>query len=87
MPERSTNKITDQEKDPNMFAVTENVICQVSLYKEKKRVDIRKWWYNKDIGKFLRSKNGLNIELDDWNDFVARISDLDLFVQERASEL
>ena len=75
------NPIVEQEekKGNRLFSVTENICAGVSEYKGKLYVSIRKW-YEKD-GSFFRSKNGLNVEPDDWNDIMACIDKIDNFFQ------
>ncbi len=75
------NPIVEQEekKGNKLFPITENICAEVSKFKGKTYVGIRKW-YEKD-GVFYRSKNGLNVELDDWNDTIAGIEDINTFIQ------
>lgn len=75
------NPIVEQEekKGNKLFPITENICVEVSEFKGKTYASIRKW-YEKD-GNFYRSGNGLNVELDDWNDIIASIEEIDSFIQ------
>ena len=77
------NPIQKQEeaKGAKVFVILENVLAEVSEYQGKTRIDLRKWYQDSKTELFARSKNGLNLELADWNDFVARIEEVDEFVQ------
>lgn len=79
------NEILAQErvenKDVKIYAVGSNIGVQISEFKGKKRIDIRKWWKNQETNKWLRSKNGLNILLDEWDYFVSNIKEIDAFVR------
>lgn len=79
--------IVEQEKKAgvSLFGVTETICVQVSEFKGKMRVDIRKWWQNKEDNKFYRSPKGLNITTDEWDDFVAQIGEIDSFVREQST--
>jgi hypothetical protein len=57
--------------DKDKFEISEGMFASVSTWRGKKRVDIRKWYENKD-GELSPGKNGLNIDVDTWNDFVAK---------------
>ena len=76
------NPVIEQEKKNgnDVLLITENIYAEVSKFQGKPYCSIRKW-YEKE-GKFFRSKNGLNVEPDDWNDIVARIEEIDKFIQE-----
>lgn len=78
------NAIVEQEakNGVKVFGITENLIAQVSMWNNKKRVDIRRWFQGED-GNFYRSKKGLNITTDEWDDMVAQIDELDQFVREQ----
>lgn len=79
------NKIVQQEaaKGVKLFPVTENLLVQVSEFKGKKRVDIRKWFKGENTEEFFRSKKGLNITTEEWDDFAAQVGDIDKFVREQ----
>ena len=76
------NPIIEQEKKKgnNLLPITENICAEVSTYKRKPYCSIRKW-YKKD-GVFYRSKNGLNIELEDWDDLYISMEIINEFFQE-----
>ena len=77
------NPIQEQEaaKGLKVFTILENVLAEVSEYQGKTRIDLRKWYQDSKTELFARSKKGLNLELADWNDFVAKIEEVDEFVQ------
>ena len=80
-----SNKIVEQEKanGVELFPVTENLIVQVSEFKGKKRIDIRKWFWDQENGKFFRSKKGLNITTEEWDDLISQVDDVGQFVQQQ----
>jgi len=69
----------EKEKGNTLLSITENICAEVSTFKEKTYCSIRKW-YEKD-GKFFRSKNGLNVEPEDWDDIISDIENIDAFIQ------
>jgi len=76
------NPVIEQEKKNghDVLLITENVYAEVSEFKGKIYCSIRKW-FEKDK-KFYRSRNGINVEPEDWNDIVAKIEEIDKFIQE-----
>lgn len=71
----------DEKQDA--FAMSENVVIVVGTFKGKQRVDVRKWWFSKKEETWNRSKNGLNLDVDEWNDFVAMVQEADEWVQKQ----
>lgn len=63
------------------FEITEGVFCTVSEFRGKMRVDIRKWYQNKD-GEWKGTPKGINLTLEQWDDFVASFEDIQNFVKE-----
>ena len=62
------------------LAITEDVFVEVSEFRGAPRVDFRKWYETKE-GEMARGKNGLNIDVDTWNDFVSKWDEIKLFVE------
>lgn len=70
----------------NLLEVTDGIFVEVSEFREEKRIDVRRWYQNKDGG-FYRTRKGLNVTLDEWNDLVAKIEEVDKYVQEKVKDL
>ena len=65
----------------DLFEITENIFCEVSEFRGEKRVDIRKWYMdNKDV-EMKRTGKGINMSLEEWSDFVAKIGDMEEYVK------
>jgi len=80
------NAIVEQEatNKVKLFGVTENICCEVSTYQGKTKVDIRRW-FQAENKLFFRTKIGIKMTKDEWNDLIAQIEDIDQFVQEQLS--
>lgn len=82
----SENGPASQEKrrkpETSIIAVTDKITAELSEFKGKQRVDIRKWWKTEE-GEWARSRNGLNMTLDEWNMFVARFDVIKGHLKER----
>lgn len=63
--------------------ITEGIFVEVSEFRGKKRVDIRRWYQNK-LGEMNRTTKGLNVEMSEWNDIVARFDEIKEFVEKNA---
>jgi len=76
------NPIMEQEekKGHNVLPITENICAEISEFKGKTYVAIRKWWMAGGI--WYRSNNGLNVDPDTFNDIVAMMDDIDNFIQD-----
>ena len=72
----------EEKKGNKLFPLMESVYLQVAEYRGEKRIDIRKWYFNKKKNEYGRSKNGLNLTVEEWGDFLAVIDDMDSFIQE-----
>lgn len=64
----------------NKFCISEDIFVEVGEFKGKQRIDIRKWYF-KSNGESGRSSNGLNIDVDTWNDLVAKFDEIKTFVE------
>lgn len=60
-----------------------DIKIEVSEFKGKMRVDIRKWYQEKDSGEWKRSPKGLNITIDEWNLFKAQFKDIESYIKEQ----
>lgn len=67
----------------NTMEITEGIFVEVSEFRGKKRVDIRRWYQNK-LGEMNRTTKGLNVEMSEWNDIVARFDEIKEFVEKNA---
>jgi len=80
--EEMMNKIVEQEapKGAVLMGVTEDMCVQVEKYRGKVRVDVRKWYQN-GSSEFARGRNGLNVEISEWDQLMAKIVEINEFVQ------
>ncbi len=60
-----------------------DIKVEVSEFKGKMRVDIRKWYQEKDSGEWKRSPKGLNITIDEWNLFKDQFKDIESYIKEQ----
>ncbi len=60
-----------------------DIKIEVSEFKGKMRVDIRKWYQEKDSGEWKRSPKGLNITIDEWNLFKDQFKDVESYIKEQ----
>jgi hypothetical protein len=60
-----------------------DIKIEVSEFKGKMRVDIRKWYQEKDSGEWKRSSKGLNITIDEWNLFKNQFKDIESYIKEQ----
>ncbi len=63
-----------------MFEIVENMNAEVSMFMGKPRIDIRKWFMDKKREEYRRGKNGLNLSVEEWENFVAKFDELKEFV-------
>lgn len=63
------------------FEIVEGVFCEVSDFRGKKRVDIRRWYQDKD-GEWQRTRKGINLDMEEFGDFASGIDDVKKFVEE-----
>jgi hypothetical protein len=61
--------------------ITEDVFAEVTEWRGKKRVDIRKW-YKTATGELARTQKGLNFSLEDWQIFCDKFEELKKHVSE-----
>tara|TARA_Y100000310_G_C20418485_1_gene685505 strand:- start:413 stop:637 length:225 start_codon:yes stop_codon:yes gene_type:complete len=68
------------EKDnPILFQIANDINLEVSEYKGNKRVDIRKW-YEDGNGDLARTRKGVNMTFDEWDEFLEKIDQMKEFV-------
>jgi group I intron endonuclease len=73
---------TNAKKRSKIMDINEEIKCEVSMFQGKQRIDIRKWFMDKD-GKLGRSRNGLNIDEKSWDDLCACWVDVVKFVNKQ----
>lgn len=69
-------------EEPKLFKVFDTINVEVSEFKDEPRVDIRRWYNKKDSEEIYRTRKGINMSLDEWDEFVSKINDIDDFVQD-----
>ena len=74
--------IVEQEakKDGTLLQVTDEICAEVSEFKGKIYVGIRKWFIGND-GEWHRTKNGLNIPLLEFTKLEQNFGDISEFVK------
>ena len=71
------------KKGIKLYGVTETICCEVSTYQGKTKIDLRKWFQAGGCENlFFRTKMGIKMSKDEWNDLVCQIDEIDQFVQE-----
>lgn len=68
----------DNEK-PVMLEIIESLFLNISEFKGQKRVDLRKYYQDKD-NEWKPTKKGINFDLTQWEDFIAKIDDMNEYV-------
>ena len=68
------------EKDnPILFQIANDINLEVSEYKGNKRVVIGKW-YEDGNGDLARTRKGVNMTFDEWDEFLEKIDQMKEFV-------
>jgi Transcriptional Coactivator p15 (PC4) len=62
------------------FCISEDVFANVSQFRGKPRIDLRKWYETKE-GELAPGKNGLNVDVETWNDIVSKWEEIKEFVE------
>ena len=62
--------------------IFEDLFLEVTEFKGKRRVDLRKYYHNKE-GEALPTKKGISFTVEEWEDFAAQLDDIQKFVKER----
>jgi hypothetical protein len=63
-----------------------DVKVEVSEFQGKMRVDIRKWYQDKNTGEWKRTAKGLNITLEEWESFKNQINDISSYIKEEVNK-
>lgn len=74
-----------EKKVADKLAITEDIFVEVSEFRGVSRIDIRKWYDNK--GEMARGKNGFNIDVDTWNDFVSKWDEIKEYVKKELGRI
>lgn len=61
---------------------TKDIQVEVSEFRGKKRVDIRRWYQDKETGEYKRTSKGLNMSLDEFEALCEQWNDVMEYVQE-----
>lgn len=54
-----------------------DIKIEISEFKGKTRVDIRRWFKVKGSDEFARTTKGISLSLDEWNLLKIKIDDID----------
>lgn len=65
------------------FRITEDIYAEVSEFRGKKRVDIRRWYFDKEANELKRTRKGINLSIEEWDDFSSNFVDLSNFVEKK----
>lgn len=71
----------EARKGRKLFQLTADTFAEVSKYRGKVYVSVRRW-FQADDQKWYRTKNGLNLPIDDFGNFFLKADDLKAFVLE-----
>ena len=61
---------------------TKDIQVEVSEFRGEKRVDIRRWYQDKNSGEWKRTQKGMNMSLEEWEEFCNQFEDIMEYVQE-----
>jgi len=61
---------------------TKGIKVEVSEFRGEKRVDIRRWYQDKDSGEWKRTSKGLNMSVDEWGSFLEQLEDIKDYIKE-----
>jgi len=63
------------------FEVCDGIFLSVSEYRGQKRVDIRKWYEEKNTGEMKPTTKGINMTMEQWEDFGAKFNEIMEYVE------
>lgn len=63
-----------------------DVKVEVSEFQGKMRVDIRKWYQDKNSGEWKRTAKGLNITVEEWELFKNQMDDISSYIKEEVNK-
>lgn len=61
---------------------TKDIKVEVSEFRGEKRIDIRRWYQDKDSGEWKRTSKGLNMSVDEWDSLVEQFEDIKSYIKE-----
>jgi len=67
----------------DLFEITDSIYVEVSEWKGQKRVDIRRWYNDKETGELKRTGKGINLSYDEFLNLVRKMETLEEYVNER----
>jgi len=65
-----------------MFEITEGIFLTANEFKNNLRIDIRKWYKDKE-NEWKPTKKGISFNVDEWSDFVSSFEDIKNFVDKK----
>ena len=73
-----------QEKSSGkvIMSAGSKVCVEISEFKGQSRIDIRKWFKGREDGTYMRTRNGLNVSKQEWDELMEVFGKVDAFVQE-----
>lgn len=68
-----------------MFSIegTKDINVEVSEFRDQKRVDIRRWYEDKETKEMKRTNKGINMSLDEWDALKQIFGEIMAYVEDR----
>lgn len=66
----------------NTFEITENIFLQITEFQGQKRIDIRKWFKDKE-NEWQRTRKGINLSVDEWTEFLENFEAMVDFIEDK----
>lgn len=61
---------------------TKDIQVEVSEFRGEKRIDIRRWYQDKNSGEWKRTQKGINMSVEEWQAFLEQIEDVKEYVND-----
>ncbi len=61
---------------------TKDIRIDVSEFRGETRVDIRRWYQDRETGEWKRGNKGINMSIDEWDFFIDNIDDIKSYIRE-----
>ncbi|MFW6281225.1 MAG: transcriptional coactivator p15/PC4 family protein [bacterium] len=68
-----------------MFSIegTKDINVEVSEFRGQKRVDIRRWYEDKETKEMKRTNKGINMSLDEWDALKQIFGEIMAYIEDR----
>jgi hypothetical protein len=65
------------------FEISENKFAEVTTYRGKDKLDIREWYTDRNTQELKRTRKGVQLTAEEWDDFKARWEEFKEYVDEQ----